>query len=146
MHDADYVDRHTNGFEGLKELVREYTPERAAGLTGIAAEEIVSLAREYATAAPSAIRLNYGVQRSERGGGAVRAISILPALTGAWRHAGGGLQLTTSGGFRFDYAALAKEELQRGALGREARLVNMSELGKALGELRRSPGEGAGGL
>ena len=51
--------------------MREYTPQRAAALTGIPAEDIVALAREYATTRPAAIRLNYGVQRSERGGLAV---------------------------------------------------------------------------
>ena len=48
------------------------------------------LAREYATTRPAAIRLNYGVQRGENGGTAVRAIAMLPALTGAWKHRGGG--------------------------------------------------------
>ena len=48
--------------------MRDYTPERVAELTGIPAEDIVSLAREYATTRPAGIRLNYGVQRSERGG------------------------------------------------------------------------------
>ncbi len=83
--DDDYVARHTSGFEALRERVREYSPERAAALTGIAAGEIVALAREYGTVKPAAIRLNYGVQRSERGAMAVRAISLLPALTGSWR-------------------------------------------------------------
>jgi anaerobic selenocysteine-containing dehydrogenase len=43
------------------------------------------LAREYATTRPAAIRLNYGVQRSERGAMAVRTIALLPALIGSWK-------------------------------------------------------------
>ena len=82
LHDADYVARHTSGFDGLRERVREWTPQRAAELTGIAAEEIVGLAREYATTRPAAIRLNMGLQRSERGAMAVRTIALLPALVG----------------------------------------------------------------
>src|SRR5262245_25023227 len=74
-YDADYVGRYTSGFEELREQVKKYPPERAAALTGIPAEEIVALAREYATVRPAVIRLNYGVQRSERGGLAVQAIS-----------------------------------------------------------------------
>ena len=73
LYDADYVARYTNGFEALRERVREYDPERVAALTGIAKEDIVELAREYATTRPAVIRLNYGVQRSEHGGAAVRA-------------------------------------------------------------------------
>jgi anaerobic selenocysteine-containing dehydrogenase len=102
-------------------------------LTGIAREDVVSLAREYATTRPAVIRVNYGVQRSERGGAAVRAIAALPALTGSWREVGGGLQLSTSQAFRFKEDGLRMPELQlKSPLGREARLVNMSELGKAL--------------
>ena len=138
--DADYVDRYTNGFAALKELARGYDPERVSGLTGIAREDIIELARAYATTRPAAIRLNYGVQRSEYGGAAVRTIAMLPVLTGSWREAGGGLQLTTSQAFHFDKASLEMPELQlKSALGREARVVNMTELGKALTELDSPP-------
>ncbi|MBZ5622132.1 MAG: molybdopterin-dependent oxidoreductase [Acidobacteriia bacterium] len=133
LHDADYVERYTEGFEALRERVREWTPQRAAELTGIPAEEIVTLAREYATTRPAAIRLNYGTQRSERGAMAVRTIALLPALTGSWKDIGGGLQLSTSQAFRLNRDGLERADLQDKALGRPARLVNMSELGPALG-------------
>lgn len=140
LYDADYVARYTNGFEALQERVRSYDPERVAALTGIAKEDIVQMAREYATTRPAVIRVNYGVQRSERGGAAVRAIAALPALTGSWREVGGGLQLSTSQAFQFDRRGLEMPDLQwRSALGREARLVNMSELGKALTALDAPP-------
>ena len=84
--------------------MREWTPQRAAELTGIAAEDIVQLAREYATTRPAVIRLNYGVQRSERGATAVRTIALLPALTGSWKEVGGGLQLSTSQAFQLNRA------------------------------------------
>jgi anaerobic selenocysteine-containing dehydrogenase len=140
LYDADYVDRYTNGFDDLHKRVANYPPERVAALTGIAAADIVRLARDYATTRPAAIRLNYGVQRSEQGGTAVRAIAALPALTGSWREAGGGLQLSTSQAFQFNRAGLEMPELQnRSALGREARIVNMSLLAKALTELGQPP-------
>ena len=66
--DREFVEQSTIGFDPLSDRVQSYTPERVAGLTGIPAEDIVSLAREYATVRPAGIRLNYGVQRSERGG------------------------------------------------------------------------------
>jgi anaerobic selenocysteine-containing dehydrogenase len=136
LYDADYVERYTNGFDALRDLARAYDPERVASLTGIAKEDIVQLAHEYATTRPAAIRLNYGVQRSEHGGAAARAIAALPALTGSWRDVGGGLQLSTSQAFQFDRPALEMPELQkRSPLGREARIVNMTELGAALTSL-----------
>src|SRR3984957_9195435 len=89
LHDADYLASHTNGFDALRSLAREYTPERVASLTGIPQEDVVHLARQYATTRPAVIRIGYGVQRSERGGAAVRAIAALPALTGSWKEVGG---------------------------------------------------------
>ena len=140
LHDADYVDRYTNGFDALRDRAANYPPERVASLTGLAAQDILQLAREYATTRPAAIRVNYGVQRSEQGGAAVRAIAALPALIGSWREPGGGLQLSTSQTFQFNRAGLEMPELQnRSALGREARIVNMSLLGKALTELDGPP-------
>ena len=139
LQDQDYIDRYTNGFADLKALAATYTPEHVEGITGIGREDIVVLAREYAGTRPAMIRANYGIQRSERGGAAIRAISALPAITGAWREIGGGMQLSTSGGYQFNRASLELPELQRKALGREARLVNMNELGKALTQLDEPP-------
>jgi anaerobic selenocysteine-containing dehydrogenase len=134
LHDADYVARYTEGFEELRRRLREWTPQRAAGLTGLAAEEIVALAREYATTRPAAIRVNYGIQRSERGAMAVRAVALLPVLIGSWKEAGGGMQLSTSQAFQLNRDGLQRADLQQLALGREARMVNMVELGHALHE------------
>ena len=140
LHDADYVSRFTHGFEDVALRARDYPPERVAGLTGIPAEEIVELARAYAQTRPAIIRLGLGMQRSEHAGAAVRAVAALPALTGSWKEIGGGLQMSTSQGFHLNRAALEMPELQmKSPLGREARLVNMSELGKALTELDRPP-------
>lgn len=84
--------------------------------------------------------MNYGVQRSDRGGSAIRAIAALATLTGSWKQAGGGLQLSTSGAFEFNKAALERPDLQlKSPLGREARLVNMSRLGHALTALSDPP-------
>jgi anaerobic selenocysteine-containing dehydrogenase len=133
LHDRDYIDRHTHGADDLRAKAAEYPPERVAALTGIDKHEIVVLAREYATTKPAVIRLNYGVQRSDRGGAATRAIAYLPVITGAWKLAGGGMQLSTSQAFHLNRPGLEMPELQeKSALGRPARIVNMSELGKIL--------------
>src|SRR5260370_42171926 len=142
LHDADYVANYTTGFEALKKRAAEYPPERVEALTGIDRADVVTLAREYATIRPAAIRLNYGVQRSDRGGKAVRAIAALPALIGSWREVGGGLQLTTSQAFHLNRPGLEMPELQfKSPLRREGRIVNMSELGDALTQLDDPPGK-----
>jgi anaerobic selenocysteine-containing dehydrogenase len=139
LHDADYVAEHTLGFDQLREKVKEYPPERVAHGTGIAAEDIRKLAREYATVRPAAIRLNYGVQRSQCGGMSTRTITMLPCITGSWKEVGGGLQLSTSGAPQFDAEHLKRKDLMHAALGREARVINMVELGKALNEVDDPP-------
>lgn len=145
LQDDAYLASCTHGFEALRNRVLEaqYAPDNAARITGIAASDIELLARSYATTVPAAIRMNYGVQRSESGGTAVRAIAMLPLLTGAWKHEGGGLLLSTSGAFGFNEAKLRMPELmQSSPLGRAARTVNMSRLGHALTELGSAPGQG----
>lgn len=132
--DEDYIAHHTEGFDALKQHVRDYAPPRVAGLTGLTVEEITTLAREYGTVRPAAIKLNNGVQRSERGGMSVRAISLLPALTGAWRHVGGGLLLGSGAAFELNRTALERPDLAP-----PARTVNMTGLGKALTELDGPP-------
>ncbi len=140
LYDADYVAKGTLGFEELRQKVREYPPSRVAAFTGIAVADIEKLAREYATTPPAVIRVNYGVQRSENGGMAVRAITMLPCIIGAWKQAGGGLQLSTGGSFTFNDQALERPDLMmKSPLGRPARVVNMSELGKALTGLENPP-------
>ncbi|HEY3974265.1 MAG TPA: molybdopterin-dependent oxidoreductase [Candidatus Sulfotelmatobacter sp.] len=132
LHDADYVSKYTLGFEQLQEKVKEYSPERVEQWTGIAADDIRRLAREYAAVRPSVIRLNYGVQRSEGGGMATRAICMLPCITGSWKEIGGGLQMSVSGAVDLNTEGLKRPDLMHTALGREARTVNMVKLGRVL--------------
>src|SRR5581483_2411325 len=139
LYDADYVGKYTTGFEQLRERVKEYSPDRVAHWTGITSQDVIKLAREYATVRPAAIRMNYGVQRSENGGMATRAIAMLPCITGSWKEAGGGLQLSTSDSYGLNKQALTIPDLMTKSLGRPARVVNMVQLGKALNELDNPP-------
>jgi anaerobic selenocysteine-containing dehydrogenase len=131
--DHDYIARHTLGFAQLKDRAAEWTPERTAETCGITVDEVVNLAREYGQTAmrgePVAIRMNYGLQRVRGGGMAVRNIACLPALVGAWRHAAGGVQLSTSGSFPANKLALQRPDLLRGRL---PRTINMNTIGDDL--------------
>ena len=70
----------------------------------------------------------------------MRAISALPVVTGSWREPGGGLQLTTSGAFELNRADLERADLQhRSPFRREARLINMVQLGHALTGTKPAP-------
>ncbi|MCE4061618.1 molybdopterin oxidoreductase family protein [Pandoraea sputorum] len=129
--DHEYIARHTVGYSELKDRVRRYTPARVAEICGIPEETVTTLAREYASAKPAAIRLNYGMQRAKGGGQATRAVACLPALIGAWRDPAGGLLMSTSGYAPVDAAAQARPDL-RARQDKPARIVNMSAIGDAL--------------
>jgi anaerobic selenocysteine-containing dehydrogenase len=138
LHDADYIEKYTLGFDALREKVRAYPPERVAQWTGISEQDIRKLAIEYATTRPAVIRLNYGVQRSDGGGMATRAISMLPCITGSLKEVGGGIHLSTSGAFDLNKQALRRPDLWPQGV-KPPRVVNMVELGKALNTLNNPP-------
>jgi anaerobic selenocysteine-containing dehydrogenase len=135
LEDRDYLERYTIGAERLQERVREWTPARAAQATGLTAAEIEGFARDYAAARPSAIRINYGLNRHAGAGMAVRTVACLPALTGAWRHAGGGMLLSTSGTYPVKSAGLERTDLIRPG----TRTLNMSEIGRVLTDPKLAP-------
>lgn len=136
LEDREFIAAHTIGFDQLRERVAEYPPARVAEITGIPVETVVSLGEQYARAKAAFIRVNYGLQRHAGGGMAVRTIACLPALTGHWKRAGGGVQLSTSANFQFD-----KRALERPDLSPPVRTINMIRLGEAL----TSPDAGVGG-
>jgi anaerobic selenocysteine-containing dehydrogenase len=128
LEDADYLERHTVGHAELRERAREWPPSRVALITGLDAAEIEAFAREYATTRPSAIRVNYGLNRHAGGGMAVRTVACLPAVVGAWRDPGGGVLLSTSGTFPVRSDALERPDL----VPPGTRTLNMSQLGRIL--------------
>jgi anaerobic selenocysteine-containing dehydrogenase len=126
--DRDYVQRYTLGYDALAARAAEWTPERAAALCRVPIAQIERLAHDFGTIRPSAIRVNYGMQRHAGGGNAMRAVACLPALTGAWRDRAGGALLSSSGAYPVDTAALERPDLIRG----RPRTINMSTIGDAL--------------
>src|SRR5471030_1960540 len=113
--DHDYIERHTEGWPLLRERALAWSPERVAVVCGISADAVRSLARDYGTTKPAAIRLNYGMQRVRGGGNAVRLVAILPCLVGAWRHRSGGMLLSSSGWLKpFKNPAFERADLLAG--------------------------------
>ena len=129
LEDKDYLERYTVGADALRNRAREYPPERVAAICGLAPEAIVRLARLYAAVKPSVIRINYGLQRHRGGGMAVRTLTGLPAVVGAWRDPAGGILLSTSGTFPLNFNALERPDLMPTP---NPRTLNMSQLGDLL--------------
>jgi len=128
LEDREFLREHTVGWEELPGQVATWTPQVTGRETGLAPEVVESLARAFALARPGFIRLNYGMQRHRGGGMAVRTVSLLPAVTGAWRLRGGGATLSNSGAFRMNSAALERFDWSPPG----TRTINMIRLGDAL--------------
>lgn len=131
LTDHEWVEAHTLGFDELAESVVTTTPEWAAAQCGVDADVIETLAREYATVRPAAIRTLIGAEHHENGAMFYRTMACLPALTGAWRDRGGGLfrSVGTWQDALVDDAVLGRPDL---LAGRTVRTLNMSRLGEIL--------------
>lgn len=129
LTDERFIAAYTKGYEELAAEAMRYPPERVAEITGVPADTVVRLAREYGAAAPSFIRIGNGLQHHDNGGMAVRAIACLPALTGQWGHPGGGALKGNS-----YYSTVNAFKLERPDLlpNPDVRTVNMNRLGEAL--------------
>lgn len=126
--DQDYVDNYTVGYAELKERAKARTPEWAEAITGIPASEIRKLAREYATTQPAAIRMGVALERHHGGGQTIRAVSCLPALTGAWRHVGGGVLQFPVWEHPYKFDVLCRPDL----IPEGTRVINALQIGRAL--------------
>jgi anaerobic selenocysteine-containing dehydrogenase len=90
--DRKFVENHTVGFEALRNHVRAHPPSWASGVTGIPAERIAALARQYAGTRPAMIVLGgSSMHKGRNGWQGARAVACLPALTGQVGIPGGGL-------------------------------------------------------
>ena len=91
LHDQTFIDAHTDGFEALRETVREYSPEKVAPLCGIAPEAIRETARLYATAKTAIIFWGMGISQHVHGTDNARCLISLALMTGQIGRPGTGL-------------------------------------------------------
>ena len=135
LTDRDYIERHTVGYEALAERAAEWTPERAAAACGVPAAAIEQLARAYGSTQPAFIRTLIGAEHHENGAMFFRTLACLPALTGSWRHRGGGLarSVATWANANVDDSVFdpAEDNPRRG--------INMNRLGRALTDPELTP-------
>ncbi len=135
LHDQEYIEHYTVGFDQLRERMVSFPPARVAQITGLSEDDVRHLAREYAKARPSTIQIMIGMEHRSNGGMTYRTVSCLPALTGAWRAKGGGLLYQTYELDRLNYNAVSMPELE----DRKIRSVNMVQLGKTLTDKTLQP-------
>jgi len=82
LHDKKFVEERTEGFEALKDLVREYTPEYVEKITSIPKEKLVDIARIYAKARKAMIIYSMGITQHTTGVDNVKSLANLAMVTG----------------------------------------------------------------
>lgn len=136
LDDRDWAERHTVGLAELRQRALEMPPERASALTGVPADQIRTLAREYGTTRPALIKCSMGLQRHSNGGNTVRCLACLPALTGDYGRPGGGFLYSTGGYLPWPAQVACPPGLREASPNPRPRVMNMNRLGAALLEAR----------
>ena len=129
LADTDFIKEHVQGYDKLvKEVLLNFTPEKASDICGVSVERMTEFAHAYAKSKAPFIRLGSGLSRYGNGAMTCRAINALPAVVGAWQHLGGGL-LSSASGSKF----VGKEVMQQAHVHAPAkRLMPMIKLGEML--------------
>jgi len=128
LTDKEYIDKYTDGFEELKNHVTDKTPEWASEITGVEKADIEKLAFELSTNQPAAIRMGVALERHHGGGQTIRAVTCIPALTGAWKHVGGGITQFPVWEHPYKFDTICRPDL----IPKGTRVVNALQLGRAL--------------
>ncbi len=136
--DRAYLAEYTEDSGRLEAHLAGRTPAWAAAITGLPEDMIVDFARLYGMTPRSFLRLGYGFTRTRNGAVAMHAASCLPAVTGAWRHLGGGALFANGGLFRLDRTLIEGTDVADPSV----RVLDMSRLGPVLAADARDIGDG----
>ena len=136
--DRAYLARYSDWDAALEAHYAEWTPARAAGITGLSEQEILEFARLYGETQRSFIRIGYGFARSRNGSANVHAVTCLPILTGAWQHKGGGALYAGSTLYPLDCTLIEGED----CLDTSVRVLDQSRIGPILTGDKRDLGDG----
>ena len=138
LADRAYMARYTDWDAEAEAHFAARDPAWASAITGLETAEIEAFARLYGETERSFIRLGYGFTRSRNGAANMHAASCLPAVTGAWRHEGGGALYSNRSLFGFERTLIEGLDV----LDRSTRLLDQSRMGPVLCGEKRDLGEG----
>lgn len=82
LYDEPFVVQWTHGFDALREHVKSFTPEWAEPITWVSADKIRAAARLFARTKPAMMEWGCAIEHTPKCVQTVRAVSMLPALTG----------------------------------------------------------------
>jgi anaerobic selenocysteine-containing dehydrogenase len=128
LADREYIAQYTSGAAELEAHLETRGPAWAESVCGVPAATIEEAARLWGRTARAFLRLGYGFSRSRNGVVNMHAASCLPAVTGAWRHKGGGALFANWDLYDYDRRVIEGLDV------RDARVrsLDMSRLGPVL--------------
>jgi len=136
LADDGFIARYVQGWQELKEnILPNYTPDKAAAITGIEAGRIERFAHAFARARAPFIRLGSGQSRYGNGAMTSRLITCLPAVVGAYSKKGGGLLTSAAGSNAFDKDIIRRPDMEKNGV----RHINMIKLGDVLTDEKLQP-------
>ncbi|MCM0022136.1 MAG: molybdopterin-dependent oxidoreductase, partial [Tagaea sp.] len=136
--DRAYMAQYTAGAAELEAHVADKTPEWAESACGVPADTIRDFARLYGSTKRAYLRLGYGFARHRNGASSMHAAASLAAITGAWRHEGGGALYAQSSIYGLDKTLI--EGLDRRDM--KVRALDQSRIGPILTGDKRDLGDG----
>ncbi|MEM4292869.1 MAG: molybdopterin-dependent oxidoreductase [Thermoplasmata archaeon] len=131
--DHEFIKKMTVGFEELKAVAETVSLEDVERITGISLEKLGDFAGLLATLKPQIFIIGYGMQRRALGGNAVRAVSMLPVVTGNIGSESGIIYSNSL--IPLDMEKFTGKHLRKA----EERIFNLVELGKVLTNSRLNP-------
>ncbi len=126
--DWDYLDRFTDAPRELAEHLEPRTPAWAQRISGCDAGTIEAFARLVGERKRAYFRLGYGFSRSRNGAANMHAASCIPAVTGAWRHEGGGAFHNNADIYHWNKSMIEGSD----ARDRAIRMLDQSRIGAIL--------------
>ena len=126
--DWDYLDKYTDVPRELEAHLAAKTPDWAAAITGLSVLEIETFAKLIGATKRTYFRLGYGFTRSRNGAVGMHAASCIAAITGAWRHEGGGAFHNNGGIYGLDKTMIEGDDLR----DPQVRLLDQSRIGAVL--------------
>jgi anaerobic selenocysteine-containing dehydrogenase len=138
LADRDYLRDLTDFTPDVERHFESKTPEWAEEICGVPAAQIVEFARLWGATKRAFLRCGYGFARSRNGAAQMHAVTCLPAVTGAWRHRGGGALYGNAGMYKLDRTLLDGADLADPSL----RALDMTQIGRILTGDRDALGDG----
>jgi anaerobic selenocysteine-containing dehydrogenase len=136
--DREYLARYTDVPAELEAHLQTRDPTWAEAISGVPAATIIEFARLYGRTKRSYIRVGYGFTRSRNGSAQMHAVTCLPAVTGAWKHRGGGALYANGALYRLDRSLIEGLDVK----DPKTRLLDQSRIGPVLTGDKNDLGDG----